>query len=93
MKEWVCIFGLDTVTEADKTIVNRVEELSNKYNASMMQISMAWLMKKGLVPIDGVSKLEQAKELVGIYKIDLSEEDIKYLEEPYKAKDVAPRIE
>ena len=50
-------------------------------------------MKKGLVPIAGVSKLEQAKELVGIYKIDMSEEDFKYLEEPYHSKDIAPRID
>ncbi|EER31961.1 hypothetical protein CTRG_04744 [Candida tropicalis MYA-3404] len=92
-KEWTSIFGLGTVSEADKTIINRVEELSKKYDASMMQVSLAWLMKKGLVPIAGVSKLEQAKELVGIYKIDMSEEDFKYLEEPYHSKDIAPRID
>ena len=78
--------------EADKTIVNRVEELSVKYNATMMQISLAWCIAKGVIPIAGVSKFEQAEELVGIFNVNLTEEDIKYLDEPYHAKDVAPNL-
>ena len=76
----------------DKTIVNRVEELSVKYNATMMQISLAWCIAKGVIPIAGVSKFEQAEELVGIFNVNLTEEDIKYLDEPYHAKDVAPNL-
>ena len=91
-KQWASVFGLDNVREADKIIVDRVEELSVKYNASMMQISLAWCMAKGVIPIAGVSKFVQAEELVGIYNVDLTEEDIKYLDEPYHAKNVAPNI-
>lgn len=92
-KEWCSIFGLGTVSESDKTIINRVEELSIKYNASMMQVSLAWCIAKGVIPIAGVSKFPQAEELVGIYNVNLTEEDIKYLDEPYHAKDVAPRMD
>ncbi|RCK60797.1 Versiconal hemiacetal acetate reductase [Candida viswanathii] len=92
-KEWCCIFGLGNVSEIDKTIIDRVEELSIKYNASMMQVSLAWCVAKGFVPIAGVSKLAHAEELIGIYKVNLSEEDIKYLDEPYHSKDIAPRID
>ena len=88
-KQWSSLFGLDNAREADRIIVNRVEELSLKYNASMMQVSLAWCMAKGVIPIAGVSKFAQAEELVGIYNVNLTEEDIKYLEEPYHAKDLA----
>ena len=50
---------------------------------------MAWCIAKGVIPIAGVSKFEQAEELVGIFKVNLTEDDIKYLEEPYHAKDLA----
>ena len=83
------LFGLENVRDADKIIVDRVEELSVKYNASMMQVSLAWCIAKGVIPIAGVSKFEQAEELVGIFKVNLTEDDIKYLEEPYHAKDLA----
>ena len=46
-----------------------------------------------VVPIAGVSKFEQAEDLVGIYKVNLTEEDIKYLDEPYHAKDLAPLLD
>ena len=92
-KQWASIFGLGNVNDSDKAIVDRVEELSVKYNATMMQVSLAWLIAKGVVPIAGVSKLAHAEELVGIYKVNLTEEDIKYLDEPYHSKDLAPLIE
>ena len=88
-KQWSSLFGLENVRDADKIIVDRVKELSVKYNASMMQVSLAWCIAKGVIPIAGVSKFEQAEELVGIFKVNLTEDDIKYLEEPYHAKDLA----
>ena len=92
-KQWASIYGLDNVNDNDKAIVNRVEELSIKYNVSMMHVSLAWCIAKGVVPIAGVSKFEQAEDLVGIYKVNLTEEDIKYLDEPYHAKDLAPLLD
>ncbi|RCK60795.1 Versiconal hemiacetal acetate reductase [Candida viswanathii] len=84
------MLNLGNPSETDKTIINRVEELSIKHNSSMTQISLAWCVAKGLVPIAGVSKFEQAEELVGIYDVNLSEEDVKYLDEPYHSKDLIP---
>ncbi|KAJ7682181.1 Aldo/keto reductase [Mycena polygramma] len=51
----------------NKAVIERVDELAKKYNATMAQISIAWVMSKD-----------------GALDITLSEEDIKYLEEPYK---------
>ena len=91
-KQWASVFGLDNAGKMENTIVNRVEELSVKYNATMMQISLAWCIAKGVIPIAGVSKFEQAEELVGIFNVNLTEEDIKYLDEPYHAKDLAKEV-
>ena len=91
-KQWASVFGLDNAGKMENTIVDRVEELSVKYNATMMQISLAWCIAKGVIPIAGVSKFEQAEELVGIFNVNLTEEDIKYLDEPYHAKDLAKEV-
>ena len=40
------MFWIDKPGKMDKTIVDRVEELSVKYNATMMQISLAWCIAK-----------------------------------------------
>ena len=51
----------------------------------MAQVSLAWLLSKPLVvsPVIGCTKISQLEELVQVFKIKLSNEDIKYLEELY----------
>jgi aryl-alcohol dehydrogenase-like predicted oxidoreductase len=77
-------------TEADKIIRQRVLELSKKKNCTTAQLSLAWLLHKKTVvsPIIGVTKLEQIRDCVKCFDIKLSEEELKYLEEPYQAKAV-----
>lgn len=70
-----------------KEIVNRVEELSKKHGVSMAQISLAWVLSKDTVsaPIVGTTSLEKLKDLISALDVKLSDEDIKYLEDAYKA--------
>jgi len=51
----------------------------------MAQVSLAWLLSKPLVasPVVGFTKISQLEELCQVFKIKLSNEDIKYLEELY----------
>ncbi|KAJ7665040.1 Aldo/keto reductase [Mycena polygramma] len=67
-------------------VAERVEELAKKHKATMAQISIAWVMSKDAVsaPIVGSSSIEKLKDIIGALDVKLSEEDIKYLEEPYK---------
>ncbi|KAF8207278.1 Aldo/keto reductase [Mycena galopus ATCC 62051] len=69
----------------NKIVLQRVEEIAAKHNATMAQISLAWVMSKDEVtaPVVGTSSIEKLKDLVGALDIKLSPEDIKYLEEPY----------
>lgn len=73
--------------QTDKAIIDRVEQVAKKLGKSMAQISIAWcLSKKDVCPIVGLSKKERMDEAVEACKIKLSEEDIKFLEEPYMPK-------
>lgn len=71
--------------ESDVVIINRVEELSKKYNTSMSAISLAWIYSKdGVVaPIIGASKTKYIDEAIPALDVVLSIEDIAYLEKPY----------
>ncbi|KAJ7741514.1 NADP-dependent oxidoreductase domain-containing protein [Mycena maculata] len=77
--------------DATTTIVNsRVEEISKKKGASMAQVALAWAMVKDGVsaPIVGSTSLENLRELIAAVDIKLTEEEIKYLEEPYKPTNI-----
>ncbi|KAL2316503.1 Aryl-alcohol dehydrogenase [Schizosaccharomyces pombe] len=64
-------------------IVSRVEELAKKHNVSMATVATAWSLHKGDYPIVGISKVERLQDALDAVTLKLSEEDIKYLEEPY----------
>ncbi|KAL2434027.1 Versiconal hemiacetal acetate reductase [Exophiala dermatitidis] len=73
--------------KVDEEIVGRVEQVAKKLGKSMAQIAIAWaLSKKDVNPIVGLNKKERIDEAVEACKIKLSEEDIKFLEEPYQPK-------
>jgi len=67
-------------------VVPRIEELAKKHGVSMAQIALAWTFVKDSVsaPIIGTTSIEKLKDLIASLDVKLSEEDIKYLEEPYK---------
>ena len=74
--------------EVDKTIVDRVEEVAKKNGVSMTCIATAWSIYKGNSPIIGLGSKERVEEAVFNANYQLSEEDVKYLEEPYLPKAV-----
>ncbi|KAI8879694.1 Aldo/keto reductase [Backusella circina FSU 941] len=74
--------------ESNEVIFDRIDELSKKRNVSWAQISLAWLMSKPYVasPIVGISKVSHLEDAVKSVELELTEEEIKYLEEPYTAR-------
>ncbi|KAG6854091.1 hypothetical protein C0991_010505 [Blastosporella zonata] len=72
---------------ADTAIITRVEELAKKMGVKMGQVALAWSATKVSSPIVGISSVQRLVEAVTT-GITLSEEDIKYLEEPYQPKPV-----
>ncbi|KAG6807542.1 hypothetical protein H0H92_007138 [Tricholoma furcatifolium] len=74
------------VTEVDKEIVKRVEELAKKKGVKMGQIALSWAASKVSSPIVGISSLQRLQESVISDEITLTHEELKYLEELYEPK-------
>lgn len=70
-------------------IVRRVIEIAERKGVKPSQIALAWLFYKGIdVAIIGTSKVEHLEEAVEALNIKLSNDEAKYLEEPYKPKPI-----
>ncbi|KAG7877116.1 hypothetical protein KL925_005083 [Ogataea polymorpha] len=76
-------FGLAELTPNDKVLINRVQELSKKYDVSMATIATAWCLAKDHYPILGITKPERVDDALEAIKVHLTEDEVKYLEEPY----------
>lgn len=73
----------DSTTEVDSLIIERVSELAEKYNVSMTEVSLAWLLTKVTAPVVGATKISQIDGMVNAINLELSSEDCLYLEELY----------
>ncbi|KAJ7650041.1 Aldo/keto reductase [Roridomyces roridus] len=71
---------------ANQAIVNRVEETAKKHGVSMAQVSVAWMLSKEGVsaPVVGTTSLANLADTIAGVHLKLTEEEIKYLEEPYQ---------
>ena len=71
--------------DVDTPVIQRIKEIADKLKVTMAQVSLAWILSKPLVasPVIGCTKISQLEELCQVFKVKLSEEDIKYLEELY----------
>lgn len=69
-----------------REINQRVQELAEEYDASMAQISLAWMLSNDMVdvPIIGATSVEHLEEAVEAVDINLRKSDVAYLEEPYE---------
>lgn len=74
----------DHTFEADHQIAKRVYEISQKYQATMAQVALAWQWAKGITsPIVGATKSRYLDDAVGAFNLNLTAEDLNYLEELY----------
>ena len=71
--------------EADRKIVERVAEISQKRGIPQAQVALAWLLQKPAVtaPIVGATKPHHLEDAVAALSVKLSDEEIRLLEEPY----------
>lgn len=75
-------------TDADLTIIKRVEELAKEKDWKMSQVALAWIIQKGTIPIVGFSNLKRVDEAVAVKGKTLTDDEIKSLEEPYLPKKI-----
>ncbi len=75
----------DSTADADGSVVLRVAELAEKHGVPRAQIALAWLLQKKPVvaPIIGATKISHLEEAVSALSVQLTQEEVAYLEEPY----------
>ena len=73
----------DASSKQDALIIDRVQELAQKRNVSMTEISLAWLLTKVASPIIGATKLHHLDGAIKALDIELTKEEMDYLEELY----------
>lgn len=73
----------DATAEVDGRIIARVAELADKHETSMTAIALAWLFAQGAVPVVGMTKPHHVAGAVDACTVELSADELSYLEEPY----------
>ena len=74
----------DNAADIDLPIIKRVEELAEKYQVTMSEVSLSWLFSKVASPVVGATKIHHIDTAVKAVELKLTNEDAKYLEELYK---------
>ena len=73
----------DATTEQDGIIIDRVAQLADKYDVSMTEISLAWLLTKVSAPVVGTTKLHHIEDAAKAVNLTLTADELAFLEEPY----------
>ena len=76
-------FKYDATAAQDSRIIARVAELAEKRGVTMTEISLSWLLTKVTSPVVGATKRHHIEGAARAAELDLTEEEIRYLEEPY----------
>jgi aryl-alcohol dehydrogenase-like predicted oxidoreductase len=74
-----------SAVESDRQVIARVAEVSRQRGVSRAQIALAWLLQKPGVtaPIVGASKPQHLDDAIAAVELELTPDEIKFLEEPY----------
>jgi aryl-alcohol dehydrogenase-like predicted oxidoreductase len=78
---------MSEIVPFEKEILERVEKVAKDKGWKMSQVALAWISGKVTSPIVGFSSPERMEEAI-IPGYKLSEEEIKYLEEPYEPRKI-----
>jgi aryl-alcohol dehydrogenase-like predicted oxidoreductase len=72
--------------EEDFVIAERAAEVAKNHNVTASQVALAWVLSKPYIsaPIVGSSKIEHLDQAVAALDINLSDEEVKHLEEAYQ---------
>ncbi|MDM8274955.1 aldo/keto reductase [Enorma phocaeensis] len=85
----VMVNKYDAARENDMQVVARVAEVAEKHGVPMSRIAIAWHWARGVTsPIIGCSKPERVDDAVAALDIELSAEELAYMEEPYIAHEL-----
>lgn len=75
------VFNLER--ESDKNIIASVEQVAKSLGKTMAQVALAWSLRSVDAPIVGLNSIARMDEMVEALSIDLTDEEVKLLEEHY----------
>ncbi|KQS66038.1 aldo/keto reductase [Modestobacter sp. Leaf380] len=77
--------------DSDAEIVARVAAVASERGVSRAQVALAWVLSKPVVtaPIVGVTKAAHLADAVAAVDLELTEEEVARLEEPYRPHEVS----
>ena len=70
-------------------IIDRVAEIAEKRGVTMTEVSLAWLLTKVASPVVGATKFHHIEGAAKATELELTEEEIAYLEAPYVSHPLA----
>lgn len=76
-------FKYDATKDQDEIIIHRVQEISENRGVTMTEVALAWLLTKMTSPVVGATKLHHIEAAARAVELDLTNEEIAFLEEPY----------
>jgi 1-deoxyxylulose-5-phosphate synthase len=84
-------FAKQLYSTADMNIINRVVDTAEKHGVKPARVALAWMLSKPYItsPIIGATKMYQLEDAVAALEIKLSDEEIKFLEEPYQPRAIS----
>jgi aryl-alcohol dehydrogenase (NADP+) len=85
------VFQRDLYPDSDRTIVDQVAAIATERGVSRAEVGLAWLLHDPVItaPIVGATKLAHLDDAIAAADLTLNDEDIKRLEEPYTAHELA----
>ncbi|MDM8300344.1 aldo/keto reductase [Collinsella tanakaei] len=79
----------DAARDNDMQIIGRVAEVAEHHGVPMAQVALAWHWARGVEsPIVGCSRPERVDDAVGALDVELTADEVAYLEEPYVAHEL-----
>ena len=71
--------------DVDRPVVDAVEKVASQRGVPMAQVALTWVLSKPVVsaPIVGATKPHHLADAVAALDIELTEDEIRRLEEPY----------
>ena len=76
-------FKYDATAEQDNVIISRVAEIAERHGVTMTEVSLAWLLTKVTAPVVGATKDHHIEGAAKAVELNLTGEELNYLEEPY----------
>jgi aryl-alcohol dehydrogenase-like predicted oxidoreductase len=75
----------DATADSDKMVIERVAEVAEKHGVPRAHISLAWMLQKAPVvaPVIGATKVPHLESAVEALSVELTPEEMAFLEEPY----------